>query len=67
MQKIYAFLSGLFSSDHETGNINEFALVVVIVILLIALCISMLLAKKNHLYSRPRQNGTEGLTDQNIS
>jgi hypothetical protein len=55
MQKIYAFLVNFFVGRQETGNLNEIALIVVLAILIIALCISILLARKNHLYSRHGQ------------
>ncbi len=55
MQRIYAFLTEFFMSGQETGNLNETALIAVLVVLLLALCISILLARKNHLYSRQGQ------------
>lgn len=55
MQKIYVFLVNFFNGSQETGNLDLVALIVVLAILIVALCISIIVAKKNHLYSRRRQ------------
>ena len=51
MEAILVFIVKLFSGNKETYDLNEGALIIVLVGLLIALLISFLLAKKNHLYS----------------
>lgn len=55
MQKIYAFIVSFFVGRPETGNMNIAAFIIVVTALLIALTISIILAKKNHLYSRRGQ------------
>lgn len=52
MQKIYAFFVDFFVGRQETGNLNETALIIVLVILIVALLISIRLAKKNNLYNK---------------
>lgn len=55
MQKIYAYIVSFFVGRPETVNMNTTAFVIVVTALLIALSISIILAKKNHLYSRRGQ------------
>ena len=53
MEGIVAFIINLFFSDQETYNLNEGVLIIVLISLLTALTISIIVAKKNNLFSKP--------------
>jgi hypothetical protein len=52
MEGILAFFVNLLFSNQETYNLNEGVLIVVLISLLTALTISIIVAKKNNLFSK---------------
>lgn len=53
MKGILAFFVNLLFSNQETYNLNEGVLILVLISLLTALTISIIVAKKNNLFSKP--------------
>ena len=52
MEGILAFFVNFLFSNQETYNLNEGVLIIVLISLLIALTISIIVAKKNNLFSK---------------
>lgn len=52
MERVWTLLVSFFSGKHEIYNLKAGPLIIVITGLLIALLISIIVARKNNLYSR---------------
>ena len=53
MKEIWIAVVKTLAGNAESCNINEAALIIVLICLLTALLISIAVARKNHLYNRP--------------
>lgn len=50
---ILNFILNFFVSTKDSGAINDVALVIAVLFLLLALCVSIYISKRNNLYIRP--------------
>lgn len=55
MERVWTVLVKIFTSETDNQGINESVLFIVVAGLLIALSISIVVARKNNLYHRPKK------------